>query len=597
MEELMAPKKRELLLLERRGSEKRLRVTVPVAAAAAVAAVGVGTAALASPATRMLRKIVLVLLFLLRMSERVTVVESISQIGRMVQRLHNAQGVIIKKLENIQENMQERMENMQERMEDISHEVKQLKHLHSNRHADQHPGLEPNTNVQLRFLDNLKTPVYTEKNITAESNEAIRIGIFEGDNMITDGPLSKVKVEIVVLRGDFSNDGRVSWTEEQFNNHIVQGRNGQGFVLGGDCGVWLKKGENRLGKIRFKEGSSRTRSRMFILGARVCKSENTSVRVQEAVMKPVTVLDRRNEANEKRHPPMLDDEVFRLEEICKDGTYHKRLQKAKIFTVRDFLKALNTNAKKLREEVLQMKKKTNSWDKMVGHARECCLRDQHELKAYQSEEENATLFFNGVHQIVGAKFGGDYVIYENFDPAQKTKVNKLKDRAHAKLDDIPSDFVMKNNIPEPISPTSAAAAGPSNRSDHQMPNQGTIGAENLCNGVAFYSNAICDGSTSNLNDVSTHDYPDQAPTPFPDWQQDLQRLMSSSDTIDWPSFERIVLGGTSEESSSAQHQVHQLHESMPPATSPWVAAPQSRAQHGEEPSRFPFPGSDHNNNC
>jgi hypothetical protein len=51
-------------------------------------------------------------------------------------------------------------------------------------------------------------------------------------------------------------------------------------------------------------------------------------------------------------------------------------------------------------------------------------------------------------------------------------VNKLKDRAHAKLDDIPSDFVMKNNIPEPISPTSAAAAGPSNRSDHQMPNQG-----------------------------------------------------------------------------------------------------------------------------
>ncbi len=56
-------------------------------------------------------------------------------------------------------------------------------------------------------------------------------------------------------------------------------------------------------------------------------------------------------ANEKRHPPMLDDEVFRLEEICKDGTYHKRLQKAKIFTVHDFLKALNTNAKKLREEV------------------------------------------------------------------------------------------------------------------------------------------------------------------------------------------------------------------------------------------------------
>lgn len=31
--------------------------------------------------------------------------------------------LVIRKLENIQENMQERMENMQERMEDISHEV------------------------------------------------------------------------------------------------------------------------------------------------------------------------------------------------------------------------------------------------------------------------------------------------------------------------------------------------------------------------------------------------------------------------------------------------------------------------------------------
>uniref|UniRef100_A0A0E0I3W6 Calmodulin-binding protein-like n=1 Tax=Oryza nivara TaxID=4536 RepID=A0A0E0I3W6_ORYNI len=472
MEELMGAKKRELLLLERRGSEKRLRVTVP---AAAVAAVGVGTAALASPATRMLRKIVLVLLFLLRMSERVTVVESISQIGRMVQRLHNVQGVIIKKLENIQG----RMENMQERMEDISHEVKQLKHLHSNRHADQHPRLEPNTNVQLRFLDDLKTPVYTEKNITAESNEAIRIGIFEGDNMITDGPLSKVKVEIVVLRGDFSNDGRVSWTEEQFNNHIAQGRNGQGFVLGGDCGVWLKNGENRLGKIRFKEGSSRTRSRMFIIGARVSKSENTGVRVQEAVMKPVTVLDRRNEANEKRHPPMLDDEVFRLEEICKDGTYRKRLQKAKIFTVRDFLKAFYKNAKKLREEVLQMKKNTSSWDKMVGHARECCLRDQHELKAYQNEEGNVMLFFNCVHELVGAAFGCDYVIYDKFDPAQKTLVNELKGCAHAKLEDIPFNYVIKNGIPELIRTSSAATAGPSGPSNYAMPYQATGAAENL----------------------------------------------------------------------------------------------------------------------
>lgn len=66
-----------------------------------------------------------------------------------------------------------------------------------------------------------------------------------------------------------------------------------------------------------------------------------------------------------------------------------------------------------------MKKNTSSWDKMVGHARECCLRDQHELKAYQNEEGNVMLFFNCVHELVGAAFGCDYVIYDKFDPAQK----------------------------------------------------------------------------------------------------------------------------------------------------------------------------------
>lgn len=56
-------------------------------------------------------------------------------------------------------------------------------------------------------------------------------------------------------------------------------------------------------------------------------------------------------ANEKRHPPRLDDEVYRLEEISKDGIYHRRLKNAQIFKVEDFLKALNKDADGLREMV------------------------------------------------------------------------------------------------------------------------------------------------------------------------------------------------------------------------------------------------------
>jgi hypothetical protein len=46
-------------------------------------------------------------------------------------------------------------------------------------------------------------------------------------------------------------------------------------------------------------------------------------------------------ANEKSHPPKLDDKVHRLEEIAINGIYCKRLVEKGIKTVKDFLKALN----------------------------------------------------------------------------------------------------------------------------------------------------------------------------------------------------------------------------------------------------------------
>ncbi|KAM0921740.1 hypothetical protein ACQ4PT_006675 [Festuca glaucescens] len=479
----MAPPKRELALTgagagASREGLKRLRVELVTGASAG------WPVPPASPGKRLMRRVVLVVLFLLRMSDcRTTVVESISQIGRMFQRFQKAQTLMMSKLEGKLEKMEGKLEKFGEEMEGISLEVNKLARLLSNRHDDQQPStwyvdvkfkiniltsLSPsmfvlrqeqsatasgsNAKFHLRFLDGLKTPIYTEKSITSESNSAIRIGIFDGDgNMIRDGPLSKAKVQMLVLRGDFCNDGRESWTEEEFNSHVAQGRHGQGFVLGGDCSVWLNNGEASFGSvIRFKEGSSRTRSRKFVVAARVCMDGKPADRVQEAVMKPVTVLDRRNEANEKRHPPELDDEVYRLEEISKDGTYHKRLQNAEIFTVKDFLKALNNDANKLREDVLRIKKLNNSWEKMVKHARECCLADSHQLIAYCDEVANVVLFFNCVYDLVGAGFNGGYIAQNNFDAAQKALTNELKERARNELDSTPFNYVMNGGLPVPV---------------------------------------------------------------------------------------------------------------------------------------------------
>lgn len=51
----------------------------------------------------------------------------------------------------------------------------------------------------------------------------------------------------------------------------------------------------------------------------------------------------------KHHPPSLDDEVWRLEKIGKDGAFHRRLTQAGIHTVKDFLIQLFIDPSKLRD--------------------------------------------------------------------------------------------------------------------------------------------------------------------------------------------------------------------------------------------------------
>ena len=51
----------------------------------------------------------------------------------------------------------------------------------------------------------------------------------------------------------------------------------------------------------------------------------------------------------KHYPPNLDDDVWRLEKIGKDGAYHKRLCELNINTVKDFLIKYSIGPTKLRE--------------------------------------------------------------------------------------------------------------------------------------------------------------------------------------------------------------------------------------------------------
>jgi hypothetical protein len=50
----------------------------------------------------------------------------------------------------------------------------------------------------------------------------------------------------------------------------------------------------------------------------------------------------------KHYPPALEDDVWRLEEIVKDGAFHKRLSQKGIETVEQFLRLLVMDPQKLR---------------------------------------------------------------------------------------------------------------------------------------------------------------------------------------------------------------------------------------------------------
>jgi hypothetical protein len=51
----------------------------------------------------------------------------------------------------------------------------------------------------------------------------------------------------------------------------------------------------------------------------------------------------------KHYPPALDDEVWRLDRIAKDGACHKRLSRVNINTIEQFLRFHTMQPTKLRQ--------------------------------------------------------------------------------------------------------------------------------------------------------------------------------------------------------------------------------------------------------
>ncbi|KAJ1265712.1 hypothetical protein BS78_08G097200 [Paspalum vaginatum] len=299
---------------------------------------------------------------------------------------------------------------------------------------------------QLMFLNGLK-PVYTMTKLEPDDGTtALKVALVERlendrTNIVRYGPLSSVRVEVVVLHGNFNAKIEESWSPEEFKKHIVSGREKSAHLLTGNLTLKLSGGEALLENAVFTDNSSFTSTKMFRLGLRLVNP--TGERVLEGVTKPFRVKERRVEGFEKHYPPMLDDEVWRLKKIGKSGAYHDALSDNGINSVQKFLQAYMKDEQKLIKIFNKMPQST--WKSIIEHAMTCKFGDS--LYHYQVKDKDASLFFDEIHQLVGVKFGECYKPIDQLDQMEKNVVDSVKQVAYQNIDSLQSDYKMVNNYP------------------------------------------------------------------------------------------------------------------------------------------------------
>ncbi|XP_009757664.1 calmodulin-binding protein 60 A-like [Nicotiana sylvestris] len=279
-------------------------------------------------------------------------------------------------------------------------------------------------NLKLKFLDAISPPIFTGTRIEGEES-SLKVILVDAltEQVVSTGPESCAKVEIVVLEGDFDGEEGGNWTVEEFKNNIVRERGGKKPLLSGDAFLNLKEGIGWVGDISFTDNSSWTRSRRFRLGARLVDSFKGS-RVREAKTESFIVRDHRGELYKKHHPPSLSDELWRLEKIGKDGAFHRRLSKERVNTVKDFLTLLYLDPARLRN-VLGSGMSAKMWEVTVEHARTCVLDKNLYLYRPSGSMQSNGVVFNIVGQVTGLLSDCQYLPIDKLSETQKDDARDL----------------------------------------------------------------------------------------------------------------------------------------------------------------------------
>ncbi|KAJ9689513.1 hypothetical protein PVL29_014948 [Vitis rotundifolia] len=277
-------------------------------------------------------------------------------------------------------------------------------------------------NLQLHFRSRLSLPLFTGGKVEGEQGAAIHIVLVDANSgsVVTSGPESSVKLDVVVLEGDFNNEDEEGWTQEEFESHVVKEREGKRPLLTGDLQVTLKEGVGTLGDLTFTDNSSWIRSRKFRLGLKVALGFCEGIHIREAKTEAFTVKDHRGELYKKHYPPALGDEVWRLEKIGKDGSFHKRLNNAHIYSVEDFLRLVVRDSQKLRS-ILGSGMSNKMWEALIEHAKTCTISGKFYIY-YPDDTRNVGVIFNNIYELSGLVAGEQYFSADSLSESQKIAI-------------------------------------------------------------------------------------------------------------------------------------------------------------------------------
>ncbi|WVZ93343.1 hypothetical protein U9M48_039330 [Paspalum notatum var. saurae] len=309
--------------------------------------------------------------------------------------------------------------------------------------------------LKLVFAERLRLPIYTNNKLVDIMNNALEVQLMDTrtNYMITPTNThlgSSVRLEVMVLDGDFRCEDRDGWTHDQFNAAIVRAREGKRPLLVGSLSVPMNnQGVAVIDDVSFTDNSSWIRCRKFRIGVRVMPGPGTNFRerVQEAVSENFTVKDHRGELYKKHYPPFLTDNLWRLKNIGKDGPIDKRLESEGIRTVQDFLKLNTTSPERLRDLVGMSDK---LWSATLNHAKTCDMG----RKCYVFKTVGCEITFNPIGEVLAASFGDQTFPLQELLPQQLIQVNQL----------IPQAYQMWDQLEEVANETPLAVA---NNSGHE----------------------------------------------------------------------------------------------------------------------------------